>query len=51
MFNRKSPYTMEGGMGAMNPVRVGLIKERVLEPQVMVIFGASGDCTIALAAE
>ena len=29
----------------MNPLREGLIKERVPEPQVMVIFGASGDLT------
>jgi glucose-6-phosphate 1-dehydrogenase len=29
----------------MNPLREGLIKERVPEPQIMVIFGASGDLT------
>ena len=29
----------------MNPLRDGLIKERVPGPQVMVIFGASGDLT------
>ena len=29
----------------MNPLRDGLIKERVPAPQVMVIFGASGDLT------
>jgi glucose-6-phosphate 1-dehydrogenase len=29
----------------MNPLREGLVKERIPEPQVMVIFGASGDLT------
>src|SRR5579863_9181135 len=29
----------------MNPLREGLIKERIPEPQVLVIFGASGDLT------
>ena len=28
-----------------NPLRVGLRKERVPEPQILVIFGASGDLT------
>ncbi|MDH4225994.1 MAG: glucose-6-phosphate dehydrogenase, partial [Deltaproteobacteria bacterium] len=30
----------------MNPLREGLLKERIPEPQVMVIFGASGDLTM-----
>ena len=32
-----------------NPLRVGLRKERVPEPQILVIFGASGDLTQQLA--
>ncbi len=29
----------------MNPLRAGLAQERIPEPHVMIIFGASGDLT------